>query len=85
MVGGLGGAHLTISVGRGKNDREVFAGGNYGLRAMSRAEVHLVIRSHGPAGVAGSLAMQIGTADESCPMSGCQNQFFSLHPSPSTP
>ncbi|NKB98930.1 MAG: hypothetical protein GKR90_10615 [Pseudomonadales bacterium] len=85
VADGFGGANLTISVGKGKNDREVFAGGDYGLRALSRAEVHLVIRTHGPAGVAGSLARQIGTANESCPVSGCQNQFASLHPSPVAP
>ncbi|MFT5484532.1 MAG: hypothetical protein ACI9GW_003198 [Halieaceae bacterium] len=44
-----------------------------------------LMRSHGPAGVAGSLALQIGTADASCPVSGCQNQFASLHPAPPTP
>ena len=75
-----GNASTSMQLLPGKTEREVFAGGDYGLLNPRKAEIHFVLRTHGPAGVAGPVAKQIGTANEACPMSGCANQFFSLHP-----
>ena len=52
---------------------------NDGLQNTKKAEIHVVLRTHGPAGLAGTVADQIGTANEACPVAGCQNKFFSVH------
>lgn len=75
-----GGANTSIHLSAGRTGRELFAQSkNYGLLNVSGAEIHIVLRSHGPAGVAGPVAKQIGTANEACPAEGCQNVFASIH------
>jgi len=69
----------TFSLVPGRTGREVFAGSDDGLLSMM-AEIHVVLRSHGEAGVAGPVAKQIGTANEACPDDECANVFFSIHP-----
>lgn len=73
---GYGGTQLKIVPGR--TEREIFAGGDYGMANM-KAELHVVLRSHGDIGVAGTLATQLGTAKMACPVSGCTNNFASIH------
>ncbi len=74
---GLGTTNLRLTPGRTK--RELFAGSDAGLQNFMGAEIHLVLRTHGPAGVAGSVAQQIGTASEACPPDNCKNVFASIH------
>ena len=50
-----------------------------GLQKLKTAEIHPVLRTHGPAGVAGTVAKQVDTASEACPAEGCRNVFFSVH------
>ncbi|MEM1230554.1 MAG: hypothetical protein AAGI15_08465 [Pseudomonadota bacterium] len=73
---GYGGTQLKLAPGQ--TERELFTGGDYGLANM-RAEVHVVLRSHGPTGVAGPVAEQLGTANAACPPAGCSNDFASIH------
>ena len=75
-----GHGNTQISISPGKTKRELFGPlTDTGLRNMKAAEIHLVLRTHGETGVAGSVAQQIGTVDDACPADGCQNVFFSVH------
>lgn len=69
-----------LELRRGRTDRELFANTkNYGLQNLKDAEIHLVLRTHEDIGMAGTVAKQIGTANEACPAAGCRNVFFSVH------
>ena len=75
-----GTANTSLYLTTGRTGRETFAESkNYGLQNLIGAEIHAVIRSHGPAGVAGTIAQQIGTAHEACPDTDCKNVFVSVH------
>lgn len=75
-----GTSNTTIELQTGRTGRELFANTqNYGLQNLAWAEIHIVLRSHGPVGVAGPVADQIGTANEACPDDGCKNVFASIH------
>ena len=74
-------ANISLRLAQGRTERELFANTrDYGLHNLRGAEIHLVLRSHGPTGLAGSVAEQIGTANLACPPEGCQNVFASIHP-----
>jgi hypothetical protein len=76
----LGAATTTLRLPTGRTRRERFANSrDYGLRNIRSAELHLVLRSHGLAGIAGPVAQQLGTAHAACPSSGCFNAFASIH------
>lgn len=80
LADGSGYGNTQIELRRGRTDRELFANTkNYGLQNLKNAEIHLVLRTHDDIGVAGTVAMQIGTANEACPATGCRNVFFSVH------
>lgn len=69
-----------IELVQGRTKRELFGPMKAtGLQNIFAAEIHLVLRTHGPAGVAGPVADQIGSADLACPADGCKNVFFSVH------
>ncbi len=73
-------ANTSLQLGLGRTNRELFAQTeNHGLQNLLGAEIHVVLRTHGRAGVAGSIAEQIGTANMACPADGCQNVFASIH------
>jgi hypothetical protein len=75
-----GAANHSLRLVPGRTSRELFANSrNYGLIDMRRAEIHMVLRTHGPAGVAGTVGEQIGTANLACPPGGCKNVFSSIH------
>lgn len=75
-----GTANTALRLGLGTTSRERFAQTkDYGLQNLWGAEIHLVMRTHGPTGIAGSVAEQIGTANMACPPDGCQNVFASVH------
>lgn len=75
---GLATTYLQLYPGR--TTRELFAGSrDYGLIDLRRAEIHLVLRTHGPVGVAGTVGEQLGTANLACPEGGCRNVFASIH------
>lgn len=80
---GYGSTTMTLQPGR--TDRELFAiPSDLGLQDIRNAEIHVVLRSHGPVGVAGPVAMQLGTASAACPGGdpmNCFNAFASVHPS----
>lgn len=76
----LGAASTTLRLPTGRTRRERFANSrDYGLRNIRGAELHVVLRSHGLAGIAGPVAQQLGTAHAACPSSGCFNAFASIH------
>lgn len=77
-MNGYGDTSMTLQPG--KTRRELFANmSDLGLQDIQNAEIHVVLRSHGPTGVAGPAALQIGTAHMACPISGCKNVFASIH------
>lgn len=75
----------TMTLQPGKTKRELFAiEADLGLQDIRNAEIHVVLRSHGPTGLAGRVADQLGTANVACPGGNpmnCINAFFSVHPS----
>ncbi len=80
LADGTGSTNTQIKLLPGRTKRELFAmSKDYGLKNFRKAEIHLVIRSHGLAGIAGPVSQQIGTANEACPESGCANVFASVH------
>lgn len=80
LADGDGYGNTQIELRRGRTERELFGPmRDDGLQRLHDAEIHLVLRTHGPAGMAGSVAAQVGTANEACPPSDCQNVFFSVH------
>ena len=80
LADGDGYGNTQIELRRGRTERELFGPmRDDGLQRLRDAEIHLVLRTHGQAGVAGPVAAQIGTANEACPPSDCRNVFFSVH------
>ena len=80
VADGSGSANTVMRLSRGKTRRELFAmSRNWGLQNLRGAELHVVLRSHGLAGIAGPVSKQVGTANEACPASGCANVFASIH------
>jgi hypothetical protein len=80
LADGTGSANTVIRLVPGKTNRELFAmSKNWGLQNLRGAELHVVLRSHGLAGIAGPVSKQVGTANEACPDSGCVNAFASIH------
>ncbi len=76
----FGTANVNLTLTPGRTTRELFAKSKpYGLRNFKNAEIHAVLRTHGPTGIAGTVAEQIGTATLACPEGGCQNVFASIH------
>ena len=72
--------NTQIELRRGRTDRELFGPmTDFGLRNVKSAEIHVVLRSHGDIGIAGTVAEQMGTANVACPPGGCSNAFFSVH------
>ncbi|MFK7894710.1 MAG: hypothetical protein AB8G23_02680 [Myxococcota bacterium] len=77
---GEGYGNTAIRLVPGRTRRELFGNTkNYGLQNLKGAEIHVVLRTHGPAGLAGTVAEQVGTATEACPSDGCANVFVSIH------
>ena len=76
----FGTANASLGLVKGPTvGREILAGSDAGLISLQDAEIHVVLRTHGPVGVAGPVDRQIGTANDACPMAGCMNKFFSVH------
>ena len=76
----FGFANSELRLRTGKTRRELFAKSlPWGLANIRNAEIHVVLRSHGPTGVAGTVAEQVGTATVACPEVGCFNAFASIH------
>ena len=86
VADGTGSGNTSFVILPGRTSRELFANtGDYGLQNFGGAEIHVVLRSHGMAGMWGPVADQIGTAGLACPPSppdgpGCVNEFASFHP-----
>ena len=77
-----GSGRAAVKIVPGRTKRELFgATKNYGLERLWGTEIHVVLRSHGPA-LVGSVAEQIGTASGACntPNGMCANVFSSFHP-----
>ena len=61
LADGDGYGNTQIELVQGRTDRELFGPmKDTGLRNITNAEIHLVLRTHGPVGVAGPVADQIG-------------------------
>jgi hypothetical protein len=56
-----------------------FPATNPGLLDPKRAEIHIVIRTHGPALTGGALAQQLTTFNGGCPPNTCANVQVSIH------
>jgi hypothetical protein len=86
VADGTGAGNTSFVILPGRTDRELFANTrDYGLQNFGGAEIHIVLRSHGLAGMWGPVSDQIGTAGLACPPSppegpGCVNEFASFHP-----
>jgi hypothetical protein len=86
VADGTGSADTTLRILPGRTNRELFGNTrNYGLLNFGGAEIHVVLRSHGLAGLRGPVSTQIGTASGACPPPppadrGCVNEFASFHP-----
>lgn len=73
-------ANISLNLRQGTTTRELFAQTEpHGLQNLMGAEIHLVLRTHGPAGVAGRIAEQIGSANMGCPPDDCQLVLASIH------
>ncbi len=83
LADAFGYGHTSLRLMPGRTSRELFPAPelttNAGLKELATAEIHIVIRSHGVAGAAGTVADQIGTATKACPPEMCQNKYFSVH------
>ncbi len=80
LADGNGDGATDILLTPGKTSRELFAMSEpFGLQNLRTAEIHLVIRSHGVAGMWGDVSEQVGTANLACPPDGCVNEYFSIH------
>lgn len=80
LADGDGYGNTQIELRRGRTERELFGPmRDDGLQRLRNAEIHLVLRTHGPVGMAGPVAAQVGTANEACPPGDCRNVFFSVH------
>jgi hypothetical protein len=80
VADGTGYANTVMTLVRGRTKRELFAmSKDWGLQNIRGAEIHVVLRTHGLAGIAGPVSKQIGTAAEACPDTGCANVFASVH------
>ena len=80
VADGSGTANTVMVLNTGRTKRELFAMSKpWGLQNLQGAEIHVVVRSHGMAGIAGTVAQQIGTANDACPMAGCANVLASVH------
>lgn len=80
IADGDGYGNTQIELVEGRTKRELFGPMTAtGLQNIWNAEIHLVLRTHGPAGIAGSVADQVGSANLACPEAGCANRFFSVH------
>lgn len=76
---GYGTTQLQMRPGR--TNRELFGPlrTDTGLQNIRKAEIHVVLRTHGPVGMAGTVAQQLGTVGEACPLPDCANKYFSVH------
>lgn len=88
LADSAGSANASFKIVPGRTSRELFGGTqNWGLQRLWGTEIHIVLRSHGPAldptnpadAAIGSIANQIGTASEACNPT-CANVFASIHP-----
>jgi len=80
LADGDGYGNTQIELVQGRTNRELFGPMKAtGLQNIFKAEIHLVLRTHGPVGVAGTVADQVGSANLACPAEGCSNKFFSIH------
>lgn len=68
---GLFGAGLAV----GDTSRALFGPG---LIAPETAEVHLMVRTHGPLDME-SVHLQVSTPGGGCPANGCKDQQFTIH------
>lgn len=76
-----GTANVSLTLTPGTTTRQLFGmTKDYGLQSLRDAEIHVVLRSHGIAGLAGPVSQQVGTADLACPDPDCANVFASFHP-----
>jgi hypothetical protein len=86
VANGAGASEVAAHLDRGKPPGEVRFGP--GLQSPRKAEIHIVLRSHGPA-VAGEVAEQIGSFNGGCTveeiaamMCPNANVQFAAHPAP---
>lgn len=73
-----GSLSASAEVSKNKPRGEVVMGTTKGLRRVSGAEIHIVLRNHGTA-VLGGIANQIGSFNGGCPPAACTNSQSSIH------
>ena len=77
----VGGVSVLATGGVARRDHRQFRlrlAGTDGLENPAGAEIHLVVRSHGPA-IAGLIGEQISTLNGGCPPNTCANVLMAKH------
>ncbi|MEM7281453.1 MAG: hypothetical protein AAF438_07475 [Pseudomonadota bacterium] len=76
-----GSAETSLQLRPGKTTRPILGQSkDYGLVNLEGAEIHLILRTHGLAGMWGTVAEQISKLKQACPPEQCTNVFRSFHP-----
>jgi hypothetical protein len=77
VVGNNGTAHFAAHLNEGDSGGSLFPQPSPGLIDAQTAEIHLVVRSHGPA-IPGMIPEQIHTFNGGCPPNVCENVQFAI-------
>ena len=78
VVGGNGTAHFAAHLNEGDSGGSLFPQPSPGLIDAETAEIHIVVRSHGPA-IPGMIPEQIHTLEGDCDPNVCEDLQFAIH------
>ena len=78
VVGGNGTAHFAAHLNEGDSGGSLFPQPSPGLIDAETAEIHIVVRSHGPA-IPGMIPEQIHTVEGDCDPNVCEDVQFAIH------
>lgn len=78
VVGGNGTANFAAHLNEGDSGGSLFPQPSPGLIDAETAEIHIVVRSHGPA-IPGMIDEQIHTVNGGCPPNVCEDIQFAIY------
>ncbi len=78
VVGGNGTANFAAHLNEGDSGGSLFPQPSPGLIDAETAEIHIVVRSHGPA-IPGMIPEQIHTLEGDCDPNVCEDLQFAIH------